>query len=106
MMQACDAVVLPSRREPFGIAAAESMALGIPTIVSAVDGLLDLAGDGDAALLVPPDDARALADALWRLHGDPGLRDRLSAAGSRRVRERFSASAAGGAWAKLLKEVA
>jgi glycosyltransferase involved in cell wall biosynthesis len=58
----------PSRSgESFGLAAAEAMAAGLPLVASAAGALGELVED-DA--LVPPGDARALADAIARLAGD------------------------------------
>jgi glycosyltransferase involved in cell wall biosynthesis len=79
-MQAADVVVVPSRREPLGLAAVEALACGIPVVASAVGGLKEVVRDEENGLLVPPGDARALAAALARLE-DPVLRERLGAAG-------------------------
>jgi glycosyltransferase involved in cell wall biosynthesis len=49
---------------------------------------------GDAAVLVPPADAAALAGALVRLRDDRASLDRLAAAGRRRYEERFTPRAA------------
>jgi glycosyltransferase involved in cell wall biosynthesis len=46
-----------------------------------VRGLRELLVHEQTALLTPPDDERALADALNRLLADPDLRDRLAHAG-------------------------
>jgi glycosyltransferase involved in cell wall biosynthesis len=78
-------VAVPSRREGFGLVAAEAMAHGKPVVASAVGGLLDLVVDGETGLLVPPGDVEALRAALERLLGDPELRRRLGAAGRDRV---------------------
>lgn len=56
-------VVVPSRQEPFGLVALEAMAAGKPVIASRVGGLPEVL-DGAEALLVEPDDPRALVDAL------------------------------------------
>lgn len=98
MMQAADAVVLPSLYEPFGVAAAESMAMGIPTLLTDAYGFRDLAGEEDSAVKCLPDDPRSLADALWRLHGDAALRAAVAAAGRKRVRENFDAPTIAAAW--------
>jgi glycosyltransferase involved in cell wall biosynthesis len=55
--------------------------------------------DGDTALLVPPSDPPALAAALARLHGDPGLCARLGENARRLVFERYTWEAR--AWAIL-----
>ena len=83
-------VAVPSRREGFGLVAAEAMAHGKPVVASAVGGLLDLVVDGETGLLVPPGDVAALRAALERLLGDAQLRRRLGAAGRARARERLS----------------
>lgn len=44
LIQAADAVVIPSLREPFGIAAAEAMLLGTPVVLTRVDGFVELGG--------------------------------------------------------------
>ena len=83
-------VACPSHREGYGIACAEAMAHGRPVVASAVGGLRDLVVDGETGLLVPPDDVRALREALERLLGDAELRRRLGAAARARAAEHFS----------------
>ena len=56
--------LVPSRYEPFGIVALEAIASGCPVVVSETGGLPEAVGD--CGLLVPPDDATALADATER----------------------------------------
>jgi glycosyltransferase involved in cell wall biosynthesis len=91
---------LPSRQEPFGIAAVEALALGAPTVVTAVEGLREVLRDGVTGLHVPPDDAAALATAMLRLLGDDRLRARLSAAGRADVRDRFDWRSTGAAYVR------
>ncbi len=105
IIQSCDIVCIPSLREPFGIAAAEALALGAPTILSAVDGLLEVEGGAGAARMVPPGDARALADALLELRDAPELRARIAARGRARVTEMFDIAVVAGAWVRLLEAV-
>jgi len=79
-------VAVPSRREGFGLVAAEAMAYGKPVVASAVGGLLDLVVDGGTGLLVPPGHVPALRAALERLLADAELRRRLGAAARERAR--------------------
>jgi glycosyltransferase involved in cell wall biosynthesis len=83
-------VACPSRREGFGVVAAEAMAHGRPVVASAVGGLLDLVADEETGLLVPPGDVDALRGALERLLGDRALRRRLGEAGRERARATLS----------------
>ena len=80
LMRAADVVVVPSRREPLGLAAVEALACGTPVIASAVGGLREVVRDGENGLLIPPADPAALAQALARL-ADERLRRRLGRAG-------------------------
>ncbi len=75
---------VPSRREPFGLVILEGMACGTPVVASRTDGIPEVVGE--AAVLVPPDDAGALETALRQLLEDEGERARLVAAGRERAR--------------------
>lgn len=98
-----DLVAIPSRWEGFGLVAVEAMASGVPVVASEVPGLSEVVGD--AGLLVPPDDASALAEALCRLAADGALRARLVAAGLARSR-RFDVRATAAAYESAYAEVA
>ena len=71
----------------------EAMAAGVPVVTTAISGIPELVEDGVNGLLVPPDDPERLADAVLRLHADPALRERLTAAGRATVRARFDGDA-------------
>jgi len=60
---AADVAVVPSREEPFGLAALEALACGVPVVASAVGGLTEYV-DETVGRLVPPDNPAALAWAL------------------------------------------
>ncbi|NBM16244.1 glycosyltransferase family 4 protein [Streptomyces sp. GC420] len=81
---AADLLVLPSSAETYGMAVTEALARGVPVLATEVGGLPEALGhapDGTVpGLLVPPEDPVALAAALRRWFGDPGLRNRLKAA--------------------------
>ncbi len=87
-------VVVPSRREGYGVAAREAMAFGRPVVATAVGGLPEAVEDGVSGLLVAPGDVVALRAALERLLGDPELRARLGAAAREHARAAFSWDAA------------
>jgi glycosyltransferase involved in cell wall biosynthesis len=71
-------VACPSREEGFGFTPLEAATRGTPAVVAALAPFRETLGD--AALMVAPGDAEALADALLRLEREPELRDRLAAA--------------------------
>ena len=60
-------VVVPSRREGYGVVAREAMAYGRPVVATAVGGLVDAVEDGVTGLLVPPGDVGALRARSRRL---------------------------------------
>jgi glycosyltransferase involved in cell wall biosynthesis/GT2 family glycosyltransferase len=82
--QAADLFVLPTLYETFSLVAHEAAACGLPVVATRVHGIDDLAGDGEAGLLVERD-ATEVATAIARLSDDPGLRRRLGDEGRRRV---------------------
>jgi len=86
-MRACHAVVMPCRQDHTGdmdgipTVFMEAMATGRPVISCPISGIPELVRDGETGLLVPPDDPRALADAIERLARDESLRVRLGRQG-------------------------
>jgi glycosyltransferase involved in cell wall biosynthesis len=85
-------VVVPSRREGYGMVAREAMARSRPVVATAVGGLVDAVQDGVSGVLVPPGDVAALRGALERLLGDAGLRRSLGAAARVRLAKTASPS--------------
>lgn len=85
-----DAFVLPSRSEAFPNGVIEAMAAGLPVVASGVGGLLDLIDPGRTGLLVPPDDAQALAEAIDGLVRTPARAAALGAAARDDVARRYS----------------
>ncbi len=71
LVAGCDATVLPAtKREGLPKTVVESMALGVTPIVTHTGGSPELVVDGECGLVVPPNDAPALAKAILRLSGN------------------------------------
>lgn len=88
LLAAADVVVLPSRGgESFGIVLLEAMAAHVPIVATDIPGYRAVARHDREALLVPPDDAVALAVALGRVLDDPMLAARLRTAGRARAEQ-------------------
>jgi glycosyltransferase involved in cell wall biosynthesis len=97
--------VLPSRREGLPKSLLEAAAMGRPIIATDVPGCREIARPEVNALLVPADDAAALAAALARLAEDAALRRRFGEAGRALVQSRFTAEAIGAATVALYRRV-
>lgn len=93
-----DVYTLPCQRAPDGDIDGlpqmlmEAMACGLPAVSTDLVGIPDLIKDDETGLLIPPEDASALADALERFDQDTALGDRLADAGRAYVLERFDLS--------------
>ena len=85
---AADLLVFPSRSETYGMVVTEALARGLPVVAADVGGVPEALGHGAdgtrPGVLVPPDDAAALGDALRAWLEDPGLRRRLRRAARER----------------------
>jgi glycosyltransferase involved in cell wall biosynthesis len=73
--------ILPSRSEGLGLPAIEAMACGAAVVVTDNGGSRQFAHDGDNCIVVPVDRPDLLADAVAKLLGDAGLRERLGRRG-------------------------
>ncbi len=87
---ACDVFVLPStKREGLARSLIEAMAYGVAPVVTDCGGSPELVVAGVSGLVVPVNDAAALAAAVASLHDDPALRARLGAAARERIARDF-----------------
>ncbi|HMV70366.1 MAG TPA: glycosyltransferase, partial [Myxococcota bacterium] len=92
--------MVPDERRPAGVSVVSlALAAGRPLVATATHGLIDHLRHGHDAILVPPEDPRALAAAMARLDEDDELLERL-AAGARRSASHRTVDA----WARLLIE--
>ncbi|MBO6575070.1 MAG: glycosyltransferase family 4 protein [Rhodothermales bacterium] len=73
----------PPDVEGFGLVFLEAAAAGIASVGSRAGGIEDAILENHTGLMVPPDDAKSLAEALERLITDAELRDRLAREGRR-----------------------
>ncbi len=86
----CDIGVLPSRAEGLPNAVLEYMAAGLAAIVTRAGGNVELIEDGLTGLVVPPEDAPALAEALLKLLRDPDAARRMALSGHEFLVQNFS----------------
>lgn len=88
-LSSLDLFVLPSLWEGLPNALLEAMALGVPAVASAVDGVREVIEDGVNGALVPPGSPQALARKIEVLLGDPQDRARLGAAARATITRKF-----------------
>jgi glycosyltransferase involved in cell wall biosynthesis len=96
--------LLPNDRDGIPNVLVEAMAAGAPVVATGVSGIPELVEHERNGLLVEPDDAKALAAALVRLHEDRELAARLARAGRDTVRERFDGTRHARQLARLFEE--
>jgi glycosyltransferase involved in cell wall biosynthesis len=98
---AFDLLVVPSLSESFGLVVAEGMLAQTPIVATRVGGIPELVVEGETGTLVPPNDPRALADAINKLLGDPMLREAMGQRGREVALERLTASSMARAFTDL-----
>ncbi len=87
---AADVFCLPSvRREGLPRSVIEAMAYGVPPIVTNSGGSPELVMDGHSGLVVPTEDARAIAVAIEALYREPAYRARLGQGARQRIARDF-----------------
>jgi L-malate glycosyltransferase len=87
-----DIFAVPSTEdsESFGVAAVESMACGIPVVVSNVGGLPEVVLEGKTGFVVEKENPSQLADAFIKLLEDPELRRKMGLNGIEHVKENYN----------------
>lgn len=104
IFRATSVFAFPSEIDKSSYAVVEAMAAGVPVVTTTTGALPELVGDGVAGLLVPPQDGRALADALEHVLADEARRVALGAAARARVAARFDARVTTAAMVAVLHE--
>jgi glycosyltransferase involved in cell wall biosynthesis len=95
LLRVMDCFVLASTRtEGVPQSLLQSFAAGVPVVASAIGGIPEVVTDGKTGLLVPPEDAAALARAVEAVLGDRAGAAARSRAARHLVEERFSHAAA------------
>lgn len=90
VLSAASVVVVPSRWEDaFPVVALEAAWMARPVVAAGVGGLPESVADGETGLLVEPEDARGLADALATMLEDPDRAARMGRAARERARTTF-----------------
>lgn len=89
LLRECDAFLLPSRTESFGLAALEALASGVPVVASDVGGLPEVVVHGETGFLAALDDVDAMAGHVRSLLTDPATRNELGRAARADALERF-----------------
>jgi glycosyltransferase involved in cell wall biosynthesis len=92
-LQSMDVISVPSAYdEPKGIHVLEALAAATPVVQPDRGAFPEILRKTGGGLLVPPDDPRAVAEAILRLYRDPGLGVRLAEEGARGVRAHYTAA--------------
>lgn len=91
-------MVMPSRSEGFGVAAAEASACARPVVASNIGGIPEIILDGISGILVPPENSKALADAMLKLANDRQLCHKMGQAGYEFVKQNYD-------WEKSLDQM-
>ena len=105
LLAAMDVFCWLSRGEGMPHVIAEAGAAGLPVIATPDNGALQQIRDGESGLFVPHEDPGAVAAAILRLAGDPGLRRRLGGALQAHVRATYSAAVVVPQWRALIDAV-
>lgn len=99
VLAATDAVVLPSRYEPFGIVALETAAARRPLVASTAGGLGEVVIDGETGLAFDPGNVAAITDAVDAVLADAGAAERRADAAQSRLAADFD-------WARIAASTA
>ena len=100
-----DIFVLPSLTEGLSRALMESMAMGMPSVCSAIDGNLEAVDDGETGFIFPVNDHESLADKLLPLIRNEKLRREMGEKARARAKEKFDMRHLARAYEELYMEL-
>lgn len=89
---AADCFVLPSYREGFPNTVLEAGAMGLPSIVTDINGSREIIIEGENGIIVRPKDANALYEAMQRIAHDKAWREQMAGNARKMVGDRFEQS--------------
>ena len=104
LMGQADAFVLASFAEGVPVVLMEAMAAGVPVVATRIAGIPELVEDGVSGFLVPPGDAKTLADKVDLLLRDSTLRASFGAKGREKVEREFDLAAEADKLCRILTE--
>jgi glycosyltransferase involved in cell wall biosynthesis len=104
LYRTADVCVFPSRYEPLGNVVIQAWAHSLPVVAAASQGPAALIEDGRDGLLVPVDDADALAEGVRTVLAQPMLRSSLIQNGAERVEAEFAEAAVVARWRALFAD--
>lgn len=89
---AADCFVMPSYREGFPNTVLEAGAMGLPSIVTNINGSREIINEGENGMIVPPKDAEALFQAMMKMMRDKSNRERMAGNARKMIADRFEQS--------------
>ncbi len=104
-LQQADVFLLSSLSEGISNAVIEAMSCGLPVVTTDCGGMREAVTDGVEGFVVPVRDPAAMADALYSLALDPGMRKRMGQAGRDRVLRDFNMQNQIEDWVNLFKSI-
>lgn len=100
-----DCFIMPSYREGFPNTVIEAGAMGLPSIVTDINGSREIIVDGENGLIVPPQTVQPLYDAMKRMMNDKELREKMKKNARPMIESRFEKSFVQGCLMEFYDEV-
>ena len=101
-----DFFVFPTLADAFGLVILEAMAMRLPVVTTPVGAIPELVVDGETGLLIPPNSADALTEAIRELSNNPVRRRAMGDAARQRVERYFDGARNYGELIALIKTIA